>query len=108
MAACLAVERTLGRQRGAGDRRDAARPIDLDILLYGSRVLGEAGLIIPHPRMHLRRFVLEPLAEIAPEARHPGLGRSVAELMAACPDRSWVKPFARPEEWLVEVTPRFR
>lgn len=57
------------------------RPMDLDLLFYGSLILHEPGLIIPHPRLHERRFVLEPLAEIAPDFIHPGLLRNVKALL---------------------------
>lgn len=73
----LAIERDMGRVRGA---RRGPRVIDLDILLYGHRVIDEQGLTVPHPDMHNRRFVLEPLAELAPEAVHPVLGVKVAEI----------------------------
>jgi len=58
--------------------RNGPRRIDLDVLLFGRRQVSERGLIVPHPRMHSRRFVLEPLAEIAPRAVHPGLRRTAA------------------------------
>ncbi len=77
---CRRIEQELGRERS---ERFGARVIDLDILLLGDRVVVEPDLEIPHPRMHERRFVLEPLAEIAAEARHPGLSKRVAELLAA-------------------------
>jgi len=67
------------------------RLIDLDILLYGDETIDTAELQVPHPRMHLRRFVLEPLAEIAPNVRHPVSGLSAAEMLANLPDKSTVR-----------------
>jgi 2-amino-4-hydroxy-6-hydroxymethyldihydropteridine diphosphokinase len=64
------------------------RLIDMDILLYGNEVIDTPELQIPHPRMHLRRFVLEPLAEIAPDVRHPVFRLTVAEMLARTPDKS--------------------
>jgi 2-amino-4-hydroxy-6-hydroxymethyldihydropteridine diphosphokinase len=88
LEACLVVEQTMGRQR---TRDKGPRAIDLDLLLAGDDVREEAALKVPHPRMHLRRFVLVPLVEIAPAARHPVLGVTAAELLRVCPDRSRVE-----------------
>jgi 2-amino-4-hydroxy-6-hydroxymethyldihydropteridine diphosphokinase len=74
----LAVERRLGRERR---ERWGPRTIDLDLLLYGDEVIDEDGLKIPHPRQSERRFVLEPLADLAPQLVVPGLGR-VEDLLA--------------------------
>ncbi len=78
----LAIEQEMGRTRL---RDKGPRSIDIDILLYGQDVVEERGLKIPHPAMQERRFVLEPLAEIAPEAVHPTLKKTVRELFAALP-----------------------
>ncbi len=67
------------------------RIIDLDILFYETGVIHETGMEIPHPRLAERRFVLVPLAEMAPEFLHPGLHKTAAELLAATPDRSAVR-----------------
>ena len=74
----LAVERELGRERR---ERWGPRTIDLDLLLYGTETVDEPGLTIPHPRLHERRFALEPLAELDPELLVPGHGR-VRDLLA--------------------------
>jgi len=89
LAICLGVERDMGRVR---TRDRGPRIIDLDLLLAGDEVLGgDVGLQLPHPRMHLRRFVLCPLVEIAPRTRHPVLGLEAVELLRRCPDRSRVE-----------------
>ncbi|HUT52637.1 MAG TPA: 2-amino-4-hydroxy-6-hydroxymethyldihydropteridine diphosphokinase [bacterium] len=86
------IERELGREEERV--KNGPRPLDLDVLLMGERVIESAALTVPHPRMHERRFVLEPLAEIAPEARHPVLGKRVRELLAELGDRSSVEKLA--------------
>lgn len=77
-----AIERSRGRDR-AREQRWGPRTLDLDILLYAGQVVNEPGLIIPHPRLHERAFVLDPLAEVWPDAIIPGLGTTPAELAAA-------------------------
>jgi len=76
----LAIERQLGRERGAGPRF-GPRIIDLDLLLYGDETVDEPGLTVPHPRLAERRFALEPLAELDPELEIPGQG-AVRTLLA--------------------------
>ena len=77
--ALLRTERALGRDRSGGERW-APRTIDLDLLLYGDLAIDEDGLVVPHPRMHEREFVLGPLAEVAPDAVHPTRNITVREL----------------------------
>jgi 2-amino-4-hydroxy-6-hydroxymethyldihydropteridine diphosphokinase len=81
LALALKVERDLGRVRGAVQR--GPRTIDIDILLFGNSVVNTPRLIIPHPRMLERRFVLEPLVEIAPDLRHPATKEPLKKYLAA-------------------------
>lgn len=84
----LQIEKVLGRQR---DVKWGNRTMDIDILYYGGEILDTPNLKIPHPYLHLRRFVLEPLAEIAPDFVHPVLNLTSSELLQNCEDDSIVK-----------------
>ena len=87
-----AVEAGMGRKPG---RRNGPRPIDIDLLLAGKRNVRTAGLQIPHPRLAGRRFVLVPLAEIAPGAVHPVLRKTIRSILRDCPDASAVRRLRR-------------
>lgn len=93
LARCLALEARGGRQRL---ELWGPRTLDIDLLDYGGEVLAEPGLSLPHPRLQERAFVLVPLAELAPDWRHPQLGRTAAELLAALTDAGGVQRWPHP------------
>lgn len=82
LEALLAIEDERGRER---PYPNAPRSLDLDLLLFGDATIDEPGLIVPHPRFRERRFVLEPLAEIAPDMKDPAVGKTIAELLSTAP-----------------------
>ena len=86
----LKIEAAMGRRRV---RDKGPRTIDIDILLYGNQIIDEPGLKIPHPAMHERRFVLEPLVEIAPDVVHPVLKKTARDMLAALPGGQTVSPW---------------
>jgi 2-amino-4-hydroxy-6-hydroxymethyldihydropteridine diphosphokinase len=88
MSAILSIEHEMGRQRL---QTKGPRIIDIDILLFGDLILDSAALMVPHPAMQNRRFVLEPLAEIAPHARHPLLKKTIRQLLDALPEGQAVR-----------------
>ncbi|MDX2443903.1 MAG: 2-amino-4-hydroxy-6-hydroxymethyldihydropteridine diphosphokinase [Bacteroidales bacterium] len=85
----LAIEKEMGRMRSRSGYQ--SRVIDLDILLYNDLIVSDDKLKIPHPRLHERRFTLEPLNELLPDFIHPVLGRTVNELLNDCQDKLIVK-----------------
>lgn len=87
-----AIEQELGRVR---HEHWGARFIDIDILFYDDLVLQTQRLTIPHPQLHLRRFTLLPLAELAPELKHQVLGKSINQLLQECPDKLEVWEFGK-------------
>jgi len=91
MQELLRIESEMGRNRGSSGYE--ARIIDLDILLYGDLVMHEDSLTLPHPRMHLRNFVLIPAAEICPDWPHPVLKKKIHELLGDCDDTLVVRKF---------------
>lgn len=100
LALLLRVESALGRQRG---ERWAARTVDLDLLAYDEHTIGWSGtqatdgpLVLPHPRLHLRAFVLRPLAEVAPSWRHPVFGSTAADMLRDLPPGQTVRQLPEP------------
>ena len=91
MDAILNIEQEMGRQR---IEQKGPRIIDIDILLFADQVIDSPHLSIPHPALQRRRFVLQPLAEIAPEARHPLLNKTMCELLEELPQGQEVRKFA--------------
>ncbi|MEW6247211.1 MAG: 2-amino-4-hydroxy-6-hydroxymethyldihydropteridine diphosphokinase [Nitrospirota bacterium] len=85
---CREIESSLGRDQ---EHRGGPRTLDLDILFYGAHIIQEPDLVIPHPRVHLRRFALVPLAELDPDWAHPVLNRTVKALLDGLSDRAIVR-----------------
>jgi 2-amino-4-hydroxy-6-hydroxymethyldihydropteridine diphosphokinase len=88
-----AIEAQSGQARRPEPPGRAERPLDIDILLYADQVIADDRLQIPHPFLHLRRFVLIPLADIAPQFEHPTLYQSIADLLGELPGEGDVVPF---------------
>jgi 2-amino-4-hydroxy-6-hydroxymethyldihydropteridine diphosphokinase len=94
ISAILAIEQGMGRQR---KQQKGPRTIDIDILFFGSSIIDIPSLTVPHPHLHERRFVLEPLVEIAPDVRHPIFKHTVRELRDALPAGQTVKKLTAPQ-----------
>lgn len=86
LEALFGIEEEQGRAPRSVRGTNAARTLDLDLILYGDSVIDEPGLVVPHPRFRERRFVLEPLAEIAPDLVDPVTGQAVSALLQQCAD----------------------
>ena len=90
----LMIESRLGRVRC--ETRYSSRTIDIDILLYDNEIIDDENLVIPHPQMSARKFVLLPLNELVPDLLHPLLGKTIRELLDICPDKSRIALFKPP------------
>lgn len=107
LAVLLAVEEVFGRQRSVPD---APRTIDLDVLAFDDRVIDIPNLTVPHPRLHQRSFALLPIADLAPDWRHPVTGEAISGLIAALGDDQAIRPMADANgylgtEWSVDADP---
>ena len=89
----LETEKQSGRERKRGKGYES-RILDIDILFYGDKVIIVPDLVIPHPRMQYRMFVLVPLAELIPDYVHPVLNKTIFELKQMCPDTGWVRKWS--------------
>lgn len=90
MQEILDIEKKMGRVRTV---KNAARIIDIDILFFNDEIINEPHLVIPHPEIQNRRFVLVPMNELSPELKHPVLNKTVHQLLLECPDQLDVKKF---------------
>jgi len=93
MERLMDIENELGRVRHPEAEGYTSRTVDLDILYYGDRIVRTAKVVAPHPRLHLRRFVLVPLCELIPDFLHPEFHLSQQQLLERCPDTSTVKQY---------------
>jgi 2-amino-4-hydroxy-6-hydroxymethyldihydropteridine diphosphokinase len=84
----LSIEKNMGRIRTI---KNAPRIIDIDILFFNNEIINQSDLIVPHPEIQNRRFVLTPLYEIAPQMIHPVLNKTIEQLLSQCPDQLAVK-----------------
>jgi 2-amino-4-hydroxy-6-hydroxymethyldihydropteridine diphosphokinase len=90
MHTILAIEKKMGRIRTV---KNAPRIIDIDILFFNKEIIDEPGLIVPHPQIQNRRFVLVPLNQLSPNLKHPALKKTIHQLLMHCPDTLNVKKF---------------
>ena len=88
LAIILSIEKNMGRIRTV---KNAPRIIDIDILFFNNEIINQSNLIVPHPEIQNRRFVLTPLYEIAPQMIHPVLNKTIEQLLSQCPDQLAVK-----------------
>lgn len=88
LAIILSIEKNMGRIRTT---KNAPRIIDIDILFFNNEIINQSDLIVPHPEIQNRRFVLTPLQEIAPQMIHPVLNKTIEQLLSQCPDQLAVK-----------------
>lgn len=88
---CQSIEQASGRKR---DQPWGDRTLDIDLIYYGEKIMEDSSLIIPHPYLSQRKFVLLPLAEILPDFQHPLTGKTSKEMLLECVDTCWVRPFS--------------